>query len=75
MVDVSEVFLLTLYTPYCESSKSLEGDCGMDRVPRCRLLKPFQEGRQHKLLDQEEKNLNSATIVANWIIVDILKYL
>ena len=20
---------------YCESSKSLEGDCGMDKVPRC----------------------------------------
>ena len=33
-----------LYTCYCESSKSLEGDCGMDEVPRCRLLRPFQEG-------------------------------
>ena len=28
----------------------------------------------HKLLAQE-KNLNSASNVANWIIVDILKYL
>ena len=31
-----------------ESSKSLEGDCGMDRVPQCRLLMPFQEGTYHK---------------------------
>ena len=28
-----------LYTCYCESSKSLEGDCGMDKVPRCRHFK------------------------------------
>ena len=46
----------------------------MDRVPQCRLLTPFQEGTHHKLLAQE-KNLNSASKVANWIIVDILKYL
>ena len=26
-----------LYTRYCESSKSLEGDCGRDRVRRCRV--------------------------------------
>ena len=25
--------LLLLYTRYCESSKSLEGDCGMDKEP------------------------------------------
>ena len=37
-----------LYTCYCESSKSLEGDCGMDKVPRCRLLMPFQEGTHNK---------------------------
>ena len=37
-----------LYTCYCESSKSLEGDCGMDKVPRCRLLTPFQEGTHNK---------------------------
>ena len=43
-----------LYTRYCESSKSLEGDCGMDKVPRCCLLKPFQEGTHNKLLAQEE---------------------
>ena len=30
--------------PFYESSKSLEGDCGMDKVPRSRLLRPFQEG-------------------------------
>ena len=38
--------LLTVYTRYSESSKSLEGDCGMDKVTRCRLLTPFQEGTQ-----------------------------
>ena len=37
-----------LYTCYCESSKSLEGDCGMDKVPRCCLLTPFQEGTHNK---------------------------
>ena len=37
-----------LYTCYCESSKSLEGDCGMDKVPRCRLLMPFEEGTHNK---------------------------
>ena len=31
-----------LYTCYCESSKYLEGDCGMDRVSRCRLLCHFK---------------------------------
>ena len=45
----------------------------MDRVPRCYLLMPFQEGTLHVLLAQE-KNLSSASKVANWIIVDILKY-
>ena len=63
-----------MYTRYCESSKSLEGDCGMDRVPQCRLLTPFQEGTHQKLFSQE-KNLNSASKVAKWIIVDIFKYL
>ena len=38
------------------------------------FLTPLQEGTHHKLLAQE-KNLNSASKVANWIIVDILKYL
>ena len=61
-----------LYTRYCESSKSLEGYCGMGRVPQCHLLTPFQEGTYNKLLAQE-KNLNSASKVANRIIVVILK--
>ena len=39
---------------YCESSESLEGDCGMDRVPRYCLLTPFQEVIHHKLLAQEK---------------------
>ena len=45
----------------------------MDRVPQCRLLTPFPESPHQKLFSQE-KNLNSANKVANWIIVDILKY-
>ena len=53
-----------LYTRYCESSKSLEGDCSMDKVPRGHLLKPFQEGTHNKLLAQE-KNINSASNVAD----------
>ena len=36
-------------------------------------LKPFQEGTYHELLAQE-KNLYSASKVANWSIVDMLKY-
>ena len=35
------------------------------------FLTPLQGGTHHKLLAQE-KNLNSASKVANWIIVDIL---
>ena len=54
--------------------KSLEDDYGMDRVPRCHLLTPFQEGIHHKLVAQE-KNQNCASKVANWLIADILKYL
>ena len=38
-------------------------DCGMDRVPRCRLLTPFLDGTHQKLFSQE-KNLNSASKVA-----------
>ena len=37
-----------LYTRYCGSSKSLEVDCGIDGVPRSRLLTLFQEGIYHK---------------------------
>ena len=32
-----------LYTRYCESSKSLECDCGMDSVQRCRFLSHFKK--------------------------------
>ena len=46
----------------------------MDRVPRCDLLMPFQEGAHQKLLAQE-KNLISASKVADLIVVDIVKYL
>ena len=46
----------------------------MDRVPRCHLLMAFQGGTHHKFLAQE-KNLNSAGKVANWFIVDIIRYL
>ena len=48
---VSEERLLTVQ---CESSKNLEGDCGMDKVPQCHPLKPFQEGTHNKLLAQEK---------------------
>ena len=44
----------------------------MGRVPQCRLLMPFHEGTYNKLLAQE-KNLNSASKVANRIIVVIVK--
>ena len=43
-------------------------------MPRCHLLTPIQEGTHQKLFSQE-KNLNSASKVVNWIIVDILMYL
>ena len=36
-------------------------------------LTPFQEGTHHKLLAQKN-HLISASKVANWITVDILKY-
>ena len=40
--------LLTVHT-YCESSKSLEGDHGKDRVRLCRLSMSFQERPYQKL--------------------------
>ena len=46
----------------------------MDRVRRCRLLTPFQEGTQNCIVSSG-KNINSASKVVNWIIVDILKYM
>ena len=42
----------------------------MDRVRRCRLLMPFQEG-----IVISGKNINFASKVVNWIIVDILNYM
>ena len=45
-----------LYTHYCESSISLEGDRGKDRVRLCRLSTSFQEGPYQKLFfDIKEK--------------------
>ena len=44
----------------------LEGDCVIDGVPRSRLLTPLRFSL---------KKLNFARKVANWIIVDIIKYL
>ena len=35
--------MFALYTHYGESSESLEGDRGRDRVQRCHLLTSFQE--------------------------------
>ena len=44
-----------MYTRYRESSKSLEGDCGMDGVALDRLLTPLQEGT-YRIVNQEKKN-------------------
>ena len=43
-----------LYSCYCDSSKSMEGDHGKNRLPRC-LLTSFQNGAQHKFFFQEKK--------------------
>ena len=70
---IREEDLLTIHN-HCESSKSMEGDCGRDNVRQCRLLTSFQEGPHQKLfLKYFFKNLQAK--VANWIIVDILNYL
>ena len=61
-------------THIIESSKSLEGDHGKDRVQRCHLLTSFQEG-PHQCAFKEKSFQNSASKMANWIIVDIVKYL
>ena len=39
---LGEVRFLTVH--YGKTSKSLEGDCGRDRVRRCHRLTSFQEG-------------------------------
>ena len=44
--------VFSLYKRYCESSISLEYDCGMDSVRRYLFLTPLQEGTHHKLLAQ-----------------------
>ena len=59
-------------TPVIVSHLNLEGDCGMDRVRRRRLLTPNQEATPEIVLSR--KNLNSSSNVTNWITVDILKY-
>ena len=43
----------TLWRVYGESSESLEGDRGRDRVRRCRLLTSFQDRPHQKLFFQE----------------------
>ena len=53
-----------LYTNYCESSKSLEGDRGMDRVQLCRLSTLFQEGPHQKLFfDLKDKNYKKTNMI------------
>ena len=50
-----------LYTRYCESSISLEGDSSKDRVKLCHLSTSFQEGPHQKLLfDLKDKNYKKA---------------
>ena len=64
-------------THIIESSKSLEGDRGKDRVQRCHLLTSFQEG-PHQCALKQKSFQNSASKMANWITVDtygIVKYL
>ena len=43
-------------THYCESSKNLEGDHGMDRVPQYRLPTSLQKGPNQKLFFDLKKN-------------------
>ena len=62
----ANILCSTVYIHCCESRKSLEGDCRMDRVISRRSTPEIVLLR---------KNLNSVNKVANWIIVDILKYL
>ena len=54
--------------------EGLEADCGRDRVQWCRLLTSLQEGPHQKMFFQK-KIQNSATKMANCIIVDIVKYI
>ena len=51
-----------LYTRYCESSKSLEGGCGMDRVPQCRLLKVLYH-RQCQYTQANEYHFDGANSI------------
>ena len=48
---------LLLHTCSGESSESMEGDRGRDRVQWCYLLMSFQEGPHQKLFFQGEKIL------------------
>ena len=36
------------------ASGRLEGNCGMHKVPRCRILMPLQEGTHNKSVVQEK---------------------
>ena len=55
--------------------EGLEGDRGRDRVRRCRLSASIQEGPHKKLQGKKLFFQNSASNMANQIIVDIVKYL
>ena len=82
------MFANCIHTHYGESSESLKGDRGRDRVRLCRLLTSFQEGLEGdwgrdrvqpcRLFNVPEIVLSrifSASKMANWIIVDIVNYL
>ena len=61
-----------LYTHYCKSSKSLKGDRGRDRSVTMRRMATPEIVLSRK---KSFSPLNSASKVANWIKIDILKYL
>ena len=87
----------TLWRVYGESSKSLEGDHGRDRVRLCHLLMSVQEGlegdrgrdrvQQCRLFNVISRTStpeivlsriffqNSASMMANCIIIDTVNYL
>ena len=73
--DRDRVRLFSLVTSFQEG---LEGDRGRNRVQRCRLFSiistSFQEGPYQKLFFQGFFQ-NSASKIANCILVDIVNYL
>ena len=72
---ISEEHLLTVHTLHGESSESLEGDRGRDRVQQCHLLTSFQEGPHQKIVLSKIFSQSSASKMANCRIVDIVNYL